>query len=120
MMLSVARRAATRLKNVFPRGLKEVIHDLVRSHGKIAGAATDRQSIGAGSCHRSAVEVGKEGIDHGDVSTAAELNALGGFVLWRAMQPHTIKNEMVCGYALCQRNQGIDDPADWACDFQTN
>jgi len=65
----------------------------------------------------SAVEVGKE-----ESTTATFLlrrvECLGGFVLWCAMQPHTIKTNGLRLRPLPAKIK-IDDPADWACDFQT-
>src|SRR5438270_8969987 len=66
---NVCRRQCSRASSehdVLPRGLKEIVHDLVRSHRVAANAAKYCLSISTRSTERDAMKIRKERIHDGD------------------------------------------------------
>src|SRR2546422_693966 len=64
----VGRRRCTRCsseQDVFTRGFKEIVGDLVGTAGSVAATTIDGLCVGAGASHGNAMEIGEIGIHHG-------------------------------------------------------
>ncbi len=59
--------------------------------------------------HRDAMKIGERRVDHAHVGRADELQSLVGFILSRAVQPHSIQDQVVGGSAGCDRRQRVND-----------
>src|SRR5215469_250521 len=110
-------------KNALSGRLKEVIDDLVRSHGESAYATRNGLGVGAGATHGGAVKVGEKRIHYRHEATASQHDPAGGFVLGHSVDPHAVKDQVISRPLVTrltlERNQVVDRRLGrFACDFE--